>query len=61
MTIRCSIASKENPRAFLKKGIASMFATRANTANATPPVDTAPDRETPAGDRDDQRPEQTAA
>lgn len=44
MTIRCSIASKENPRAFLRRGINSMFAAGSIKVDAAPPVDTESDR-----------------
>ncbi|ADU62902.1 MAG: hypothetical protein KUA35_12500 [Pseudodesulfovibrio sp.] len=44
MTIRCSIASKEDPRAFLRRGINSMFAAGTNQEETAPPVDTGSDR-----------------
>jgi hypothetical protein len=44
MTIRCSIASKEDPRAFLRRGISSMFTADANKKDTAQPVDTESDR-----------------
>lgn len=44
MTIRCSIASKEDPRAFLRRGISSMFTAGLTGEVAGPPVDTESDR-----------------
>jgi hypothetical protein len=44
MTIRCSIASKEDPRAFLRRGISSMFTAGMNQEETAPPVDTESDR-----------------
>lgn len=44
MTIRCSIASNADPRAFLRRGISSMFTAGSTREDTAPPVDTESER-----------------